>query len=553
MRRRPPTDITIRLLLCAMAVLAACGQGRTQTRFSIDRGGSGVYLPYRVDILHSTRTRDDQPRIVNPWKVFAPGILGSREGLYVSMYNPSKIQDRTSTIGLFSYPQIDNVNDSQVELTIRDWNDYPDSVQHKRMLIVSGFRHDSAFVYRFDPWTGARSAHFLIAGSDSTGKGGWEPQMDVLGVDDYDRDGRTEVLLYINTIKECDVNELFCLEMETLQTEWSLPVSPVILPNHIYMLTDSISPAIIFTSYNPKNGETDSVFSDFYAYLTKVDVQGRVVINRVLAEQHLDCYLDYDEESARLYLFHEFDLRASEAQRSSDPAGYFISAIDTNGDVIHTVSVSEKPRDLWLREDGPDHRPALHVGFLSGIHRLYDTALTVIAVSDSVGRFAYLGRCMLAGQDDPVILASDGIYSADYAKLAAFPEPVSYAEPLGYDLNGNVTTMILDGAGSWVINPQKRPVTELASVFYVRNQKYILAILSGLLVGLIVMNYYRHRLKGELQVIAAQRDELKQTHEALKSAQAQLVEQAKYRRALPGESRMKFAMRCFRLRPPLRV
>jgi signal transduction histidine kinase len=78
---------------------------------------------------------------------------------------------------------------------------------------------------------------------------------------------------------------------------------------------------------------------------------------------------------------------------------------------------------------------------------------------------------------------------------------------------------------------RKRGLWAMATIFYRQNQNYILMLLSGLLVGLVLVNYYRRRTKSNLDLIARQKDELERTHEALKEAQEIIIQQERYKQA----------------------
>ena len=95
-----------------------------------------------------------------------------------------------------------------------------------------------------------------------------------------------------------------------------------------------------------------------------------------------------------------------------------------------------------------------------------------------------------------------------------------------------MTTFVINNVNRGAIcRIQSKSHLELASIFLHRNQTGLLMLVSALVVGLVMVNYYRHRARANLRLISKQKTELQETHEALKNAQAQLVAQEKFRQA----------------------
>ncbi|MBU0983545.1 MAG: HAMP domain-containing histidine kinase, partial [candidate division Zixibacteria bacterium] len=179
---------------------------------------------------------------------------------------------------------------------------------------------------------------------------------------------------------------------------------------------------------------------------------------------------------------------------------------------------------------GSDHCPAVHVLCNDFRVRVFDTSLTLLAQSEPCLIERIWAKSRLPGGDS-ILFCGDGIYTTDLKRIAYYPGG-SQCEPLTFDDHGGVLTVLLQsGPRMMLARLEERGFLDLAVIFYVNNKAYFLMIVSGLVVGLLAMNYYRRRSQRNLVLIASQKKELEETHAALKRAQAQLVAQAKYEQA----------------------
>jgi signal transduction histidine kinase len=78
---------------------------------------------------------------------------------------------------------------------------------------------------------------------------------------------------------------------------------------------------------------------------------------------------------------------------------------------------------------------------------------------------------------------------------------------------------------------ERRDWSDILAIYYFRYRSYILILLTALVVGLVLVNYYRRRTRRNLEIIRDQKEELERAQEELRKAQAQLVAQEKFRQA----------------------
>ncbi|MBD3333062.1 GHKL domain-containing protein, partial [candidate division GN15 bacterium] len=90
---------------------------------------------------------------------------------------------------------------------------------------------------------------------------------------------------------------------------------------------------------------------------------------------------------------------------------------------------------------------------------------------------------------------------------------------------------LTSGDASAMVRFEKRGWVDIATILYFRYRSYILVMITALLVGLVLVNYYRQRTRRNLGVIREQKEQLERAQRQLKEAQAKLVAQEKFRQA----------------------
>lgn len=212
----------------------------------------------------------------------------------------------------------------------------------------------------------------------------------------------------------------------------------------------------------------------------------------------------------------------------------FITTIDYEGNIINQVSSRDTPTELWLMNIGDDDSLRLVVNYLSRTLSIFDTDLNTVAENINYENvsLSYRQRITIAGEPDSIYVFNDGFYDKSFEKILQFPFHSSHFHTVEYDTLGNVLAFAIEnGKEIYIASVERKSFAQLASVFYHRNQNYILMFLTGLLVGLVSVNHYRRSNKNNLLLISKQKGELEKTHTALRKAQATIVEQEKFRQA----------------------
>lgn len=524
-------------VLCAVVLvgfLLVAVPATAVERLEVDNPGDSAYLSHRLRVIHSTKPTPEEPPIPQLWQVLRPAIGDTASGLYLSSYNTADADDRPSVFGLFTYPGRKLLKDTPVRGVIRDWRPLASHRDEPITVLYTSYIRDTAYVSRLAVETGHLTSVYLAHGRDErpSGNNKWEPWIDILLVNDYDFDSTQEVFVYINSERESNpaIRTLYCIDATTLSIEWALRVASPIHRGDLCVSDSPDDTSVLFLGYNTKQGYSDSLFTDLMAHLVKVDHKGQVVFQYECAERHFDGDIVPVPSHSRLYVSHVLPFPGAE-QLSIGPDEYRLSAIDWEGRVLASTVLANLPRRLWAHTFGDDPERRLCVQMKNGVVQVYDSALTLIAQSDSVAYLDYLGRVKIAGQADPVILCDDGVYTKGFEKLAHMPVPTSSIEVLGYDDQGNARSFLVNGVPAAIVALEKKSTAELVGVFYRRNQNAVLMVLTGLIVAVVIVNYYRRKSKATLAIIARQRDELRETHRALQEAQKTIIAQEKYRQA----------------------
>ena len=208
----------------------------------------------------------------------------------------------------------------------------------------------------------------------------------------------------------------------------------------------------------------------------------------------------------------------------------YLSMINADGDPLRTVAVDGIPLRLSLHPYGPDGSPHLFLTAREHTITVYDSNLTLVARAENAVLQNYHLTLKIAGYDDSVYAFSDGLYTRQFSKIMQFPFLAGTVQVVGVDSSGYVTDLILCRSNQYVAGRiVHKDYFQLASVFYHRNQTYIIAVLSALLVGLTVVSWSRKRARQSLALIARQKKDLETAHSELKDAQARLVAAERYK------------------------
>ncbi len=513
-------------------------------RLEIDLSEDTAYLPYYLEsttrqadwgILHYQQKR--------PLDVIQPFQEGVAPGTLMVVCPPQKLRDEPSLFEMREYPSWKSDTDP-VNLIVSNWAWYHDQVAGLRAIAAAGERRDSIFAVRLFPDESAEPVRdglpqqqqvFLCTGEDRDGDGEWWAHSNVLLLEDFDSDGLTEAIVYVNGGNDQYPRRMFCVEMETLRIQWELDVACTIDPEGLYSCYNEFGPCIIFVGYNPKNGVRDSLFVDYWGYLGVIDSAGQVVTRRIKAYNHGGNWLIRAADSGLFYTIFEVSLIPADEWDESEPEGIGIAKVNSLGEPVKMVDCGYRLHELWLgRWPGVDD-PVVYARFRDGAIRVYDSELELVAESDPGPTTNCIGSVRITDREDSLLVFRKGLYEQtgkSLRRILAFPRRLECCLAVATDSSGAATMLGLAGPNRYQIGHiRKRGFWTMATIFYRQNQNYVLMVLSGLLVGLVLVNYYRRRTKTNLDLIARQKDELQRTHEALKEAQEIIIRQEKYKQA----------------------
>ncbi len=533
------------ILSLGILILLAGSQAYSTEEFKIEYDRNPAYLPLKFDTI--TRVIYPSRKQIQCYAyVLETGQGESNKAKLVTCRNGKIGTNDPAVIGFRSYPPLDELYDNSFRLELcfvmlhREKNGDP-------VLIGTGFRGDSAYIVRINTAKGNRAIIPISSRSSLDNSDKWEPNVGISAIEDYDFDGRTEAFIMVKSDKSpANIhNELICIEIDDLRVEWRLamPVfTDVIQPykRKFGICSDSLNPRVMFVTYGSRKRKYDSNFHDYYKNLCVVDDQGKIVYNRLVSAQ-----IDFPQlltlpSGNKFLLGHTLNLldpnslgnlNDSMLIKSLKRDSYHLSIIDKQAEILKTTTLDEEPINIWLSTFKKRDDTCIYIKFKSNNIRVYDLNLNEIARSRITRGSGYVDHIKLQRYGDCAVFGN-GIYSKDYKKLAHFPSTIMQIEPLMIDSNGLANEILINTLkGFYICRLKETSLFEMISYIYINNQTYVLMALSGLLLLLVVVNFYRHKNRANLIRIARQKRELEETHQALRRAQQTIIEQEKYKQA----------------------
>lgn len=479
-----------------------------------------TYLPYSIVTIQEIDNGVNSKPMSRKLQVVKPEIPGVQDGVYVIGYNPALNFDNPAIIGFRKGSDYSVIDDFPIRLIVNDWMVYDDPVVEQMAVIGVGYKNDSAFAFRLLPERDSTEYLFLATGIDRTGDGRWEPMLNLLLVEDYDYDGRIEAFIYINAGREIYPRLLCCIEIETMNMEWSIPVASLLSSGNFHSCGDSANPGVIFTAYNPKQGAVDEKFSDSFGYLARVNGSGELTHQRITAINHIGNRIIPAGQAGSFFITHVEDFLDPNHVDSSTLRSsiYHISKIDSDGRVLLSVTSEVRPINMMVTECSANPASLL-VGYDNNRVVVYDIDLNPIDTIRGIRLGNMQGRIKIKGLDHPGLIFGDGIYSNRLERLAAFIPHLGNVQVLSSDSLGNAES-IGSGGGNYfrIARIVRRDFVDLVTIFYVKYQNIFLSSMAVLLISLVVMNYFNRRSRVNLITIARQKKEIEATHGQLNAA-----------------------------------
>ncbi len=497
------------------------------------------YLRYVIEEIRFHPSGAFRKPIGSSNLVVKPKRRAFEHGLYVNAWN----QDYTKTddfaqVEFAEYPAFSATKGNSVSLAINYMAVYEDVKLGRSAVVGTGDRNDSSFVFRVSPGPEKTEYKCVATGMDRTGDGQWTTDSHLCGLVDYDFDGVDE--LFVNVVPGRDLSPrlLVCLELPDLDVEWSLSVASGTVGHLIQSSQDSERPFVMFVTCSPGHGAADTCFSDRFQYVVDVNHIGNITYKRVVGRYGEIPSSLVTADSASFYLTHGFPLEYETEVPESVVSVPQVSRIDWSGNVIESVDLPEKPSHLWVSDYGNDGSADLFTLSQSGTVRIFDSRLRLVAGSEETELRAYVGRLdsWYDSKQEVFVMVSSGetgFYTRRLEKLASLlAGEFGCIEAIELDSVGRLAAFVASGTtGEFFGRVRPRRTLEYLKVFYFEYQDYIVAILPSLLVGLLVVNFFRGRVTRQKREIEAVHRELAETHEALKRAQQTIIAQEKYRQA----------------------
>ncbi len=434
----------------------------------------------------------------------AAGKDSSDTAITVRASNTVRGRDNPGVFSYYNQTTQTVIDDDPVRATISHFTFYHDRGADVKVLISGCYRNDSAFAVKINPDTDRPEMLFLTTGEDHTGNGRWEPKLLILLVEDYDYDGREEAFVYVSPGRDLEPRELFCIDPEAMEIEWSLPVASVITSGSLHSCRDSIEPGVIFTTANVKNGVEDKYFTDRYSYLVRVNGEGYPVVRAILSEDHDGGGFWPAVEEGIFYLCHALPLIDPFDTVALPPHRHQLSRIDAHGRVLKSIDVSSRLADAWISEYDRREDPCLYTLSTIGEISIYNASLELLARSGDTRLGRFLDTMRVEGQDQPAFLfrTSGGLalHAHDFGHLGHFPISFNKFHPLVYNERGEVVRFIVSVRDKEsIVEVKRRTLLSFGRILFWKYQHLILITLTVLALALVIMNSFRQRAVSRLK------------------------------------------------------
>jgi signal transduction histidine kinase len=492
------------------------------------------YDPLAFDVIHMEKTAEGTRSMQRRICILPRGEDSSDSTLLIRAVNPAPHSSSMPRLSTISYPDWLILDEDPVPFVIKDWLPFHSQATGEERILVAGVTDRSVMVRVESPTSELEKREqlelYAVDSADTSSE--MRPSLFMVAAGDLDNDGQEEMLIASAELREPRM--LWCVQPEPLRVRWKLHAPSPIAHSGLFVTRSGGQPRIVFTTGNPDNGVKDSVFSDQYSYFVVLDGAGRILTKKVISCNYLQrSLLAPLNKTDKFFLAHsQFPSSPQDCDTVSGNM-HHLSLINLHGVVERTAPLPGIPAEMWIDNRAPGGGPAVCVWMRDETLEVFDTSLALIESRRWKSEGRYLGRALIDGYGDSVIVFSSGLFTQDMSdRLLTFPTGAEYWEPLKVDGAGKVAEMIVGNAAEYYVGRiREKSALELVSVFYHRNQTYVLMLLSGLLVGLVVVNIYRHRAKSNLDLISRQKAELERTHEELKEAQAKLIAAEKYKQA----------------------
>lgn len=488
-----------------------------------------AYLPFEFQVRAEYYIENDcsYPEHT-PYQVARVAVAGESDGLLIFSSNPSPNVGNSSCFTPRIYPSSEVTDDDPIRYTITNWALYQDPVTEDP--VVAGVCHsqDSIFAFTLNTVTDVvRYSLILAVDRDKS----LPPNAKNMLFADIDADSTYELIFYLEMHRH--FRKLVCVDYPSVELEWVCDISSGI--NNLVMVPDDTVSGndLLIATRNAANGVSDSIYSDVYSYLTRINPHGEVVFARRAGVygREIPCLAASDVQG-EFFLGHYLDLETGDSLVGKRADQYLLSRIDSYGRSIRSRALDASPLALSVIRDELGI-PYLYVPLRGESALVFDMNLRLVdSVSGLASIHYFLGKGRIAEYDDSVLIFDDGVYDPEWNKILQFPFRSSVCTPVEVSHKGDLRSVIIDESMHATIGQiNNKRLIALISVFYHRHQIYVIILLTALIVGITVSLYYHRRSVKSAHIIAGQRDDLERAHTALKDAQQAIIAQEKFRQA----------------------
>ncbi len=505
-------------------------------RLDLTRQDDPRYLPYAFAPFYLAKDGPQRRWLTRDVAVYNVSHGPQDTAMLVFAHNPVLTEDMTAQVYFDKLPKLETVSDNGLKLILTDLYVVRDCKESRNAAVVLGYRHDSLYLMKIFPPPERRDSLYICSGKDATGDGFWRPKAYFIDTMDYDYDGRAELMLFVNTERDDGPRILVCIDPTDMRIRWQQSVPAPIGANALFDCRDRRSPGVIFVTQSPSNGIVNSVYDDHNSYLSRVDSAGNVVFARIVATGFQNAGLIAGRREGEFYMTHELPVDTQVTVDTLPNSCLYLSCIDGWGRVINSTRDTLPYLYVWLADRDAHGVQDLYASLKSGIVRIFDRNLKAIAEGQSCCDMGSVGQ--LSGWDNvgrAMVMnaqGTQGVYDTDLREMARTDAVYDQILPVEYDSTGRLLTVLARGVNRVMLaHIEHRGFWTFFRIAYLDYQYYILAVLFSLLVGFVVMNYYRSRTRRNLVLISQQKSELETVHQALKEAQKTIIAQEKYRQA----------------------
>ncbi len=520
-----------------MLLICLTSSGAAYDRIQIDTNRDPRFLPYRIVAINNLGENGKVRPLLRACDVVEPGIDQAHPGLMALTGNRAFVRGEATQVGFRTCIEPETIfSDNPIWLVLNDQMAFRGPTTDSGGMFLVGARNDSVFAGIVSPTLGRRTI-FLSTGEDRTGDSVWSGSGRIIARHDFDGDGRVEVLIHTSAARDLGPRLLILVQPWPLQVEWTLPCATVVQPNAAFPVGDSLHPGLLVAGGAPGNDYADTNFSDLYCYLFSLTADGEVRSRSIIG-----LYTDWvnllrSPDNGRLFITHTLSPRSDTVGlQDTGTRPYHLTEVDEQGRPLKSVELPGPCSNGWWADYTGDGQAELYLFYVNGHIDIFNSELVLLARSDPtniVGRVGELRRW--ADLPEVQLLQTTGgtsVYSNRLRKLADLGEQGTWAGTVTTAGDGTLRTFfVTTNDRTMLMRPEAVGLIDLIAIIYVDYQPYILSILFGLVVGLVTVNHYRRRTRSNLKLIAAQKQELEETHAALQQAQAQIIAQEKYRQA----------------------